>query len=132
MREVSGLHSDWLIGLPFLAEEPGLGWVAITEADIDNYAGMYLRKDKRFLSHRSRRTCRRWRIGRVVRAGSCRGDRNAVQQSVARADDRRRAGKLIESNMVLNLNPPSKIADTSWIRRASRRGTGGRARPRPA
>jgi alpha-glucosidase len=25
-------------------------------------------------------------------------------------------GKLIESNMILNLNPPSKIADTSWIK----------------
>ena len=25
-------------------------------------------------------------------------------------------GKLIESNIVLNLNPPSKIADTSWIK----------------
>ena len=47
LREVSGLHPDWLIGLPFLADEPGLGWVAITEADIDNYAGMYLRKDRR-------------------------------------------------------------------------------------
>ena len=45
---MSGLHADWLIGLPFLAEEPGLGWVAITEADIDNYAGMYLRKDSAF------------------------------------------------------------------------------------
>ncbi len=25
---------------------PGTGWVAITEANIDNYAGMYLRSDK--------------------------------------------------------------------------------------
>jgi alpha-glucosidase len=25
-------------------------------------------------------------------------------------------GRLVESNMILNLNPPSKIADTSWIR----------------
>ena len=25
-------------------------------------------------------------------------------------------GRLIESNIVLNLNPPSKIADTSWIK----------------
>ena len=25
-----------------------MGWVAITEADIDNYAGMYLRKDPHF------------------------------------------------------------------------------------
>ena len=24
-------------------------------------------------------------------------------------------GRLIESNIILNLNPPSKIADTSWI-----------------
>ena len=40
-------------------------------------------------------------------------------------------GKLIESNIVLNLNPPSKIADTSGSRRANRRGTGGRATPRP-
>ncbi len=47
-RNVSGLHPDWIIGLPFLAEEPGLGWVAITEADIDNYAGMYLRKAPKF------------------------------------------------------------------------------------
>jgi alpha-glucosidase len=30
MRQVSGLHKDWLIGLPFLAEEPGLAWVAIS------------------------------------------------------------------------------------------------------
>ena len=43
-RLSSGLHKDWLIGTPLLAEEPGIGWVAITEADIDNYAGMYLRK----------------------------------------------------------------------------------------
>ena len=44
MRQVSGLHHDWLIALPLLANVPGAGWVAITEADIENYAGMYLRK----------------------------------------------------------------------------------------
>jgi alpha-glucosidase len=46
MRPVSRLHRDWLIALPLLAEVPGTGWVAITEANIDNYAGMYLRSDK--------------------------------------------------------------------------------------
>ena len=46
MRTVSGLHPDWLVALPLLAEVPGTGWVAITEANIDNYAGMYLRSDK--------------------------------------------------------------------------------------
>ena len=48
MRTVSSLHRDWLIALPLLAEVPGTGWVAITEANIDNYAGMYLRGDNNF------------------------------------------------------------------------------------
>ena len=39
---VSGIHPDYLIGLPLLAEVPGVAWVAITEADIENYPGMYL------------------------------------------------------------------------------------------
>lgn len=43
-RQVSGLHPDWLVALPLLAQVPGVGWVAITEADIENYAGMYVRK----------------------------------------------------------------------------------------
>src|ERR1035441_8573678 len=46
MRQVTGIHHDWLIGLPLLAEVSGIGWIAVTEADIDHYAGMYLRKDK--------------------------------------------------------------------------------------
>ncbi len=117
LREVSGLHPDWLIGLPFLAEEPGLGWVAITEADIDNYAGMYLRRQEQFLSH-------------SVKAdlSPLANQAGEIQQGVAVetstpfrspwrvlmiGDD---PGRLIESNMILNLNPPSKIADTSWIK----------------
>jgi alpha-glucosidase len=43
-RPVSGMHRDWLIALPLLAEISGAGWVGVTEADIENYAGMYLRK----------------------------------------------------------------------------------------
>ena len=39
---LSGLHPEWLIGLPLLAELPGVAWVAIAEAHIENYAGMYL------------------------------------------------------------------------------------------
>ena len=45
VRQVSGMHRDWLIGLPLLADVSGIGWVGVTEADIDKYAGMYLRKD---------------------------------------------------------------------------------------
>jgi len=112
VRQVSGLHPDWLIGLPYLAEEPGLGWVAITEADIDNYAGTYLRKDKRLLSLRVRTEL----SPRVDEPGV------AVETATPFSSPWRvlmigdEPGRLIESNIVLNLNPPSKIADTSWIR----------------
>jgi alpha-glucosidase len=61
LREVSGLHPDWLIGLPLLAEEPGLGWVAITEANIDNFAGMCARKNS-FSPMALKRICHRWQI----------------------------------------------------------------------
>jgi alpha-glucosidase len=110
MRQVSGLHKDWLIGLPFLAEEPGLGWVAITEADIDHYAGMYLKKAAGAFAVRSE-------LSPHVDDASIAVDTPAPANSPWRvlmiADE---PGRLVESNIVLNLNPPSKIADASWIR----------------
>jgi alpha-glucosidase len=115
MRQVSGIHPDWLLALPLLGQVPGVGWVAITEADIDNYAGMYLRKDKpRFALHA---------------ALAPHPDQPADAQPSIAVDAEapvttpwrvlmigETPGRLIESNMILNLNPPSKIADPSWIR----------------
>jgi alpha-glucosidase len=110
MRQLSGLHKDWLIGLPFLAEEPGLAWVAITEADIDHYAGMYLKKAAGPFAVRSE-------LSPHV------DDPNIAVDTPAPASSPWRVlmigdepGRLVESNIVLNLNPQSKIADTSWIR----------------
>jgi len=117
LRNVSGLHTDWIIGLPLLANVPGIGWVAITEADIEHYAGMYVRRAKDWGS-------------RTVHADlSPHEDHDgnidpsyAVETSAPFASPWRvlmiadEPAKLIESNIVLNLNPPSKIADTSWIR----------------
>lgn len=109
IRNVSGLHRDWLVGLPFLAEEPGLAWIAITEADIDNYAGMYLKKADGAFAVRSE-------LSPHVDDANVAVETPAPATSPWRvlmiADD---PGRLIESSIVLNLNPPSKIADTSWI-----------------
>ena len=109
-RLVSGLHPDWLVGLPFLAEEPAIGWVAITEANIDKYAGMYLRKDKDRLTVRVE-------LAPHVDDSGVAVDGPAPVTSPWRVlmigDE---PGRLIESNIILNLNPASKIADTSWIR----------------
>ncbi len=110
VRQVSGIHRDWLVGLPLLGEVPGVGWVAVTEADIDGYAGMYLRKDKPAFGLRAELS------PRVDQPAIAVEDQTPVTTPwrVLMIGDQ--PGRLVESNIVLNLNPPSKIADTSWIR----------------
>lgn len=109
--EPRNITPDSLIGTPMLLEYPDKIWVGITEAALTNYAGMYLSglvnspgvltsllsprfdypriKVKASLPHASP-----WRVLMV-------------------ADD---PGRLIESNIVTNLNSPSVIKDTSWIK----------------
>ena len=121
VKPVSGLHHDWLVALPLLAELPGTGWVAITEADIDNYAGMYLRSDKPVFTLKAELSPRVDQTGVAV-----------VTETPFKTPWRVLMigdipGRLIESNIILNLNPPSKIDDTSWINREKLPGTGGRA-----
>jgi alpha-glucosidase len=117
LRNVSGLHPDWLIAMPYLAHEPGVGWAAITEADIEHYSGMYLRKSEVFAS----RTVHADLSPHEDAAGNI-DSSYAVETETPFSSPWRvlmiadEPGKLIESNIVLNLNPPSQIADTSWIK----------------
>ena len=85
MRTVSGLHPDWLVALPLLAEVPGTGWVAITEANIDNYAGMYLRSDKPL------HTLKAALSPKVDAPDVAVETKHSVPYSLARADDWRHA-----------------------------------------
>jgi len=110
MRQVSGLHKDWLVGLPFLANVPGVAWVGITEADIDNYAGMYLRKGEAPFAVRAELSPR---IDNPAFAVEADLPFSTPWRVLMIGDE---PGRLVESNIILNLNPPSKIADTSWIR----------------
>jgi alpha-glucosidase len=110
VRQVSGVHRDWLIGLPLLAEVSGIGWVAVTEADIDNYAGMYLRKGTSAFGLRAELSPRIETPNIAVEANA---PIDTPWRVLMIADE---PGRLIESNIILNLNPPSKIADTSWIK----------------
>ena len=109
-RQVSGLHHDWLVALPLLAEVPGLGWVAVTEANIDNYAGMYVRKAEAPFAVRAELSPRLDKPSIAVEADAP----VTTPWRVLMIGDE--PGRLIESNIILNLNPPSKIADTSWIK----------------
>jgi len=108
---LGGWHTEWLVGLPMLAEIPGAAWVAITEADIDNYAGMYLKRDPRNA-----------RMVNATLSPSLEDKGLAVRANTPVESPWRvimiadQPGRLVESNIVLNLNPPSKIVDTSWIK----------------
>jgi len=102
------IKNDTLMDMPVLFEFPDKTYMAITEANLRDYAGMYLKKHegvltnqlsplqgqeeikvKAELPHRSP-----WR---VMLIGN-------------------RIGDLIESNIITNLNEPSTITDTSWIK----------------
>jgi alpha-glucosidase len=109
-RQVNGLHKDWLIALPLLADVPGVAWVGITEADIENYAGLYLRKGDDRLSLRAQLAPR---IDHPSIAVETDTPLSTPWRVLMVADD---PGRLVESNIILNLNPPTKISDTSWIK----------------
>jgi alpha-glucosidase len=109
-QTLSGIHPEHLIAVPFLVEQPGVGWVAITEAHLEDYAGLYL-------THVDERTTMQARL--APRAGQ---PELAVTGTTPLRSPWRvlmigdEPGRLIESNILLNLNPPCAIEDTSWIK----------------
>ena len=105
---LSEVKADTLMDMPALFEFPGKIYMAITEANLRNYAGMYLIKKngvvqsqlsplqgqneikvKAVLPHRTP-----WRVMMI-------------------SD---RVGALIESNILTSLNEPTEIKDLSWIK----------------
>ena len=108
---LSKLKQDTLMDMPALFQFPDQTYVAITEAALLDYAGMYLIKHnavlsadlsplpnqtnskvKAFLPHRSP-----WRVLLISK----------------------RIGALIESNIITSLNEPPKIKDWSWLKPGS-------------
>jgi alpha-glucosidase len=123
---ISGLHPEYLIGLPMLLEVPGTAWVGLTEAYIDDWAGLFAhtagnpnvltarlapRVEDRNAPHLP------WPIDPKLEPLMISVLREAPAQSPWRvlmiADD---PGRLVESNMVINLNPPCAISDPSWVK----------------
>ncbi len=108
---LSALQPESLVALPLLAELPGVAWVAITEANIDNYAGMYLQhngRDARSLFSKL--------APAIDEPGIAVATSTPAQSPWRVVMIGAEPGRLIESNIVINLNPPSAIADTSWIK----------------
>lgn len=110
-KEIREIPEDWLLGLPLLVECPDCGWMAITEANLRDYAGMYLAP-----SPKSEGTL-------ISRLSPLPNDQNvAVRASLPHESPWRvvmvgqRPEELIESDLVVNLSDPSVIEDTSWIK----------------
>ncbi|MEI9815342.1 MAG: glycoside hydrolase family 97 N-terminal domain-containing protein [Acidobacteriota bacterium] len=106
---LSGVHPESLIGLPFLVQQPGVGWAAVTESGIEDYAGMYL-------EHQN---------GQIMRARlSPRLDGSiwsvlvdtpmVTPWRVILINDH--PEKFAESSLIPELNAPTQLKDTSWIR----------------
>jgi len=123
---IRGLHPEYLVGLPVLLEVPGVAWVGLTEANIDDWAGLFVHSvpDQNTLTARLAPRVEDpvaphipWPIDPKVEPSLISVIRQAPARSPWRvlmiADD---PGRLVESNMVVNLNPPSAIADTSCIK----------------
>ncbi len=112
-RSLTRFQTNQIVGIPLLMEVPGAAWLAITEADLDDYAGMYL---VNATTNNSNTTL-------TAHLAPTQDDpKLAVTGSLPHRSSWRvlmiadQPGRLIESNIILNLNPPCAIADTSWIK----------------
>jgi alpha-glucosidase len=110
-RRVDEIPADRLLGLPLLLQLPRVGWAAVLEANLTDYAGMYL-------AHGTTPG------GTLVSRLAPRPDepQSAVRATLPHDSPWRlilignEARQLLESDTVLKLNAPSAIKDTSWIR----------------
>ena len=110
-KSPSELPKDWLLGLPLLSRRVGFfdNWVAITEANVSEYAGMYLsHTDNGVLAARLSPLPKEQNV--AVRA---RLPHVSPWRVVMVAD---RLGGLVESDLVLKLSDKCAIEDTSWIK----------------
>ncbi len=108
---LDAVSAEQLLYLPLLVQYPDETVMAITEAHLQDYAGMYLAPT----------TGTAGLLSSIL--SELPGHEGIKVESTLPHDTPWRVfmigdqpGRLIESNLVNNLNPPSVIADTSWIK----------------
>ncbi len=105
---LSNLKSDTLMDMPVLFEFPKGLYMAITEAALHDYAGMYLMKHNNILE--SRLSPLPLQTDIKVKATL---PHNSPWRVMMISD---KPGAFIESNILTNLNEPCKIKDISWLK----------------
>ena len=114
-RHLGDLPTQTVVGLPLLVQTSA-AWVALTEADLFDWAGMWLNRSDP--------------AGKQIEKGVTLCARLAPRldgQGLVKATAPhpspwrvlmigRQPGQLIESDLVLDLSTPCQLADTSWIK----------------
>jgi alpha-glucosidase len=106
--DLAHLKADTLMDLPALFQYPGNRYLAITEANLHDYAGMYLVKHNGGLETRLSPLPHQTELKVKARL-----PHNSPWRVMMISD---RVGALIESNILTNLSEPCKITDLSWIK----------------
>lgn len=103
------IKEDTLMDIPTLFELPNQAYVAVTEAALTDYAGMYLIKRNGILTSK---------LSPLPETSSGIRVKAALPHQspwrVLLISDR--IGALIESNILTSLNEPCKIEDVSWVK----------------
>jgi alpha-glucosidase len=105
---LSEIKNDTLMDMPALFEFPDKKYLAITEAALSDYAGMYLIKKNELLTSQLSPLPNQTEI--KVKATLP----HHTPWRVLLIGDR--VGTLIESNILTSLNEPAKIKDVSWLK----------------
>jgi len=115
-----------VINLPLLVEIPGGPWVALLEADLTDYAGMYVGGVPGIpnaLAAKLSIPPRKESVARSLTTAQYQAIEQPVVGTTPKATPWRvlmaapTPGRLIENDyLILNLNPPCAIADPSWIK----------------
>jgi alpha-glucosidase len=112
--KLTDIKAESIIGLPLLVKTPA-AWAALIEADLRDWAGMWLAGVD---------TADGKADGKVVLSAKLAPRRDSQGLVKASAPHNspwrvmiigRQPGRLIESDLVLNLSTPCQIPDTSWV-----------------
>jgi alpha-glucosidase len=113
-RKIGEITPEMVIGLPMTIKVDEKCYAAITEAEIENYAGMYLKSDTKS-GNLSLKTALSPRKGQPENGDKVifRTPHKTPWRVIMIAET---PGKLVESEIITNLNDPCAIEDPSWIK----------------
>ena len=113
-HRLSELEKEWVIGLPMTVKVNDECYVAITEANLTNFAGMYLKP-----------VVGENKIGVKTQLAPLPGEKEDGNKVILELPHKtpwrvvmigETQGQLVESEIITNLNEPCAIEDPSWIK----------------